>query len=102
MTPSSLRRWAVVTPSSLRRWAVVTPSSLRRWAVVTPSSLRRYRFIEAVCIKRPDHPGFHTEGGAWNFPPRNLEIEYGYYCGAINICCLIYIHLFVFMYCGYM
>ena len=31
--------------------------------------------------------GFHTEGGGGlEFPPpRNLEIEYGYYCGAINI-----------------
>ena len=33
--------------------------------------------------------------GGWNFshqpqsPPRNLEIEYGYYCGAINISYLI-------------
>ena len=31
--------------------------------------------------------GFHTDGGA---PPlRNLEIEYGCYCGAINISYLI-------------
>ena len=29
--------------------------------------------------------GFIQRGG-WNSPPpRNLEIEYGYYCGAINI-----------------
>ena len=36
--------------------------------------------------------GFHTEGwGPWNFPPpRSLEIEYGYYCGAINISYLIF------------
>ena len=26
-------------------------------------------------------------------PPRNLEIEYGYYYGAINISCLIYMLL---------
>ena len=25
-------------------------------------------------------PGFHTEGGVWNFsPPQNIEFEYGYY-----------------------
>ena len=24
-------------------------------------------------------------GGAWNFPPRNLEIEYGYYCFVTGI-----------------
>ena len=31
--------------------------------------------------------GFHTEGGRLEFPPtpRNHEIDYGYYCGAINI-----------------
>ena len=28
-------------------------------------------------------------GGAGIPPPRNLEIEYGYYCGAINISYLI-------------
>ena len=28
-------------------------------------------------------------GGPLDFPPRNLEIEYGYYCGAINISYLI-------------
>ena len=34
--------------------------------------------------------GLHTEGGGWNSPPpRNLEIAYGYYCGAINISYLI-------------
>ena len=45
------------------------------------------------------HTGFHTEGGggdlefpppSHNFPPPgNLEIEYGYYCGAVNISYLI-------------
>ena len=30
------------------------------------------------------HPEFHTEGRAWN-PPPPLEIEYSYYCGAINV-----------------
>ena len=32
--------------------------------------------------------GFHTEGGSWNPsppPPRNLEIEYGYYCFVTGI-----------------
>ena len=29
------------------------------------------------------------EGGPGIPPPRNLEIEYGYYCGAINISYLI-------------
>ena len=31
--------------------------------------------------------GFHTEGGGGlkSPPPKNLEIEHGYYCDAINI-----------------
>ena len=43
--------------------------------------------------------GFHTEGGGGGGtgipPPRNLGIEYGYYCGAINISCLITGHKYV-------
>ena len=37
-------------------------------------------------------PGFYTGQGGLEFPPpptRNFEIEYGYYCGAINISYLI-------------
>ena len=37
--------------------------------------------------------GLYTGGGGWNFtipsPPRNLEIEYGYYCGTITVSYLI-------------
>ena len=41
-------------------------------------------------IMQFDSSWFHTEGGGGELagipsPPRNLEIEYGYYCGAINI-----------------
>ena len=47
-----------------------------------------------VCMYVRMYAGFHTEGGweggGWNSPPpRNLETEYGYYCGAINISYLI-------------
>ena len=40
------------------------------------------------------YAGFHTEGGGGPGisppPPGNLEIEYGYYWGAINISYLIF------------
>ena len=48
--------------------------------------------------------GFHTEGGGLEFPPqpqfpppRNLEVEYGHYCGTINISYLIYMLLDISM-----
>ena len=66
-----------------------------------------------LCVTHIEQPdwntniaaGFHTEGGGgggggrpgispsqqqFSPPPRNLEIEYGYYCGGINISYLCY------------
>ena len=43
---------------------------------------------EAKCIQNMQ--GFIQRGGGPGTPPpRNLQIEYGYYCGAINIGYLI-------------
>ena len=40
--------------------------------------------------------GFHTEEGGPGIPtPRNLGIEYGYYCGAINISHYVTGHTYV-------
>ena len=38
-----------------------------------------------VILNTPYSTGFHTEGGPGISPPRNLEIEYGYYCFVTGI-----------------
>ena len=72
--------------------------------VAFPSKFRG-EVLGAACVgkvlqvskQKSIHAGFHTEvgGGGLEFPPppRNLEIQYGYYCGAINIRCFIYMLL---------
>ena len=48
-------------------------------------------FLDLLVLQH-SKAGFHTKGGeGWN-SPQNLEIEYDYYCGAINISYLIYKH----------
>ena len=57
------------------------------------------QYVKCVTVEILEKcPGFIRDRGGWNFPPpqqqfppptRNFEIEYGYYCGAINISYLI-------------
>ena len=50
-----------------------------------------YVHVSMFALVGGHSPGFHTEGGAGifppqpQFPPRNLEIEYGYYISYLRV-----------------
>ena len=57
-----------------------------------PRSLYQLPWL-TILVSNESFSGFHTEGGGLkfppppgtNFPPRNLKVEYGYYCGTIYL-----------------